>query len=219
MKRQDWMTDAVYAWDLLEEQSRLRTLKRKQLSGNRALILVKAQDPLTIPDGKPGPEYTERLEEALAIKASLEAKGMKPRFLCVGGVHDESGVSLAEAGRAWLLAHGVDDFDIETQEVIFSGNDEDRIAAIRFDELGDRYRELHVVLSAGQFERCRMYFIYAGWQPTMHPITFVDDDPRHHTTRELWGPWAIPAFAEGPARIEAETEKIRQKHLAAANNS
>ena len=50
----------------------------------------------------------------------------------------------------------------------------------------------------------------------MHPVIYLDDDPNHSSVFELWGGWAVPAFAEGPDAIAKATEEIRNKHLEGA---
>lgn len=210
--RQDWMDDQTFEWACKEKQARLNSLERRQLGGKKALITIKAQHPLR-PDGTPGPEYAQRLEKALEVKVALEARGLTVDFITVGGVHKgHRTVSLAEAGKKWLMAHGVDGTSINDYPMIFSGNDEDLVSAQQF--AGDTdYAELHCVLSAGQWERARLFYISCGWQPTMHPITFLEADPNHSTVCELWGRFGVPAFAEGPEAVLEATRKTRQKHL------
>lgn len=211
--RQEWMSDEVYDWAVLEEEARLRTLVCSELGGKKALVAIKAQHPLNA-DGTPGPEYAQRLEEAMAVKSRLEARGLTVVFMTFGGIHEgHKTISLAEAGRQWLIEHEVSEEAIVTRPVAFSGNDEDRMAAEYFNQ---EFSELHVVLSAGQWERTRLYFIFMGLQPTMHPITFLDAKPNHSTVCELWGAWAVPAFAKGPDAIAEATDKIRKKHIEAA---
>ncbi len=213
--RQDWMSDEVYSWAIKEEESRLNTLERIEMGGKKALVAIKAQHPLNS-DGMPGPEYAQRLEEAMVVKTRLEAQGLKVVFMTFGGIHEgHKTVSLAEAGKQWLVEHGVSEEDIVTRPVAFSGNDEDRMAAEFFAQ-DMEFSQLHIVLSAGQWERARLYFVFMGWQPTMHPITFLDAKPNHSTVCELWGSWAVPAFAKGPEAIAEVTDQIRKKHIEAA---
>lgn len=212
VKRQDWMDDKVFEWACKEKQARLNSLERRQFGGKKALITIKAQHPLRS-DGTPGPEYAQRLEKALEVKANLEAKGLAVDFITVGGVHGgHRTVSLAEAGKKWLIAHGVGEASIKEYPMILSGNDEDLVSARQFASDTD-YAELHCVLSAGQWERARLFYISCGWQPTMHPITFLEADPNHSTVCELWGWFGVPAFAEGPDVVLEVTMKTRQKHL------
>lgn len=213
--RQDWMSDAVYNWAKLEEEARINTLARLEKGGKKALVAIKAQHPLR-PDGMPGHEYAMRLEEALFLKNRLEAQGLTVTFMTFGGVHEgHKTVSLAEAGKQWLMKCGIPEEAIVTRPVAFSGNDEDRMAAEYFAE-DEEFSQLHVVLSAGQWERARLYFIFMGWQPKMHPVTFLDAKPNHSTVCELWGAWAVPAFAKGPEAIAEVTDQIRKKHIEAA---
>ena len=214
--RQDWMTDEVYAWAVLEEQARIKTLNRLERGGKNAIVAIKAQHPLNA-DGTPGPEYEQRLEKALDVGYQLQAKGLTVYYMTFGGVHEgHKTISLANAGHKWLIKHGVDQKRIRMLPVVFSGNDEDRLAAEMFTEGGEQFSELHVVMSAGQWERSRLYFIFCGWQPTFHAITFLDAKPNHSTVCELWGSWAVPGFAKGPDEIARITDEIRKKHLEAA---
>ena len=214
--RQDWMTDEVYAWAVLEEQARINTLDRLERGGKNAIVAIKAQHPLNA-DGTPGPEYEQRLEKALDVGYQLQAKGLTVYYMTFGGVHEgHKTISLANSGHKWLIKHGVDQKRIHMLPVVFSGNDEDRLAAEMFTEGGEQFSELHVVMSAGQWERSRLYFIFCGWQPTFHAITFLDAKPNHSTVCELWGSWAVPGFAKGPDEIARITDEIRKKHLEAA---
>ena len=214
--RQDWMTEEVYQWAVLEEQARINTLSRLRRGGKEAIVAIKAQHPLNS-DGTPGPEYEQRLQKALAVGHELEAKGLKVSYITFGGVHEgHKTISLANAGQKWLIDHGVESGMIHMMPVVFSGNDEDRMAAEMFSEGGEKFSVLHVVMSAGQWERSRLYFIFCGWQPTFHAITFLDAKPNHSTVCELWGPWAVPGFAKGKDEIARITGEIRKKHLEAA---
>ena len=216
VQRQDWMSDEVFDWAQREEKARLNSLERLNAGGWKTLIAIKAQHPLN-PDGTPGPEYTQRLEEALRVAHDCEMRGLGVEFMVFGGIHEGcKTTTLATAGGNWLIAHGVDKFSITAQPTVFSGNDEDRMTAEYFNSDVD-FSELHVILSAGQWERSRLYFYTMGWQPFLHPIVFLDAKPNHSTVCELWGAWAVPAFAKGPAAIEAATEEIRQKHKAEAS--
>ncbi len=214
--RQDWMTDEVYQWAVLEEQARINTLNRLQRNGKNAIVAVKAQHPLNA-DGTPGPEYEQRLQKGLSVGLELEAKGMTVYYMTFGGVHEgHKTISLAAAGAKWLNQHGINNEMVHMLPVVFSGNDEDRMAAELFTESGDSFSQLHVIMSAGQWERSRLYFIFCGWQPTFHAITFLDAKPNHSTVCELWGAWAVPGFAKGPAEIARITDEIRKKHIEAA---
>ena len=85
--RQDWMTEEVYQWAVLEEQARINTLSRLRRGGKEAIVAIKAQHPLNS-DGTPGPEYEQRLQKALAVGHELEAKGLKVSYITFGGVHE-----------------------------------------------------------------------------------------------------------------------------------
>lgn len=215
-ERQSWMTDEVYDWFCKEDAARRRTLQRMASESKRVLVTVKAQHPLN-PDGTPGKEYMMRLNEALRLKAELEAKGLEAEFVTVGGKHEGSNVTLAEAGAKYLIAHGVREEAITQFRVIFSGNDEDRIVAEKFAH-GD-YCQLHVVLSAGQWDRARLYYIFMGWQPEMHPVVFLEERPNHSMVCELWGGWGVPAFAKGVQAIQAATEEIARRHIEEAERA
>lgn len=217
VERQAWMTDEVYEWACLEEKARQNTFARLMKQGRKALIAIKAQHPLNS-DGTPGPEYEQRLEKALRVKRELEEDGLEVDFMTFGGVHSgHETITLADAGADWLMEHGVGADAIQRCPVVYSGNDEDRMAAEKF-AADENYSQLHVVMSAGQWERARLYYMFCGWQPTNHAITFLDDRPNHSTVCELWGGWAVPAFAKGVEEIRRTTEEIRQRHLNEAHN-
>lgn len=215
LQRQDWMNNEVYEWYLQEEKARLNSLKRWQSGGKRALVLIKAQHPLTS-DGKPNKEYTMRLNEALKIKSGLENEGIAVTFMTVGGIHaGNENFTLAEAGANYLASHGVDKNAILQRRSVYSGNDEDRLAAEEFER--GNYARLYVCLSAGQWERARLYFMFMGWQPELRPVTMLEERPNHSMVCELWGAWGVPAFAKGTEAIRQATEQIVRKHLDEAN--
>lgn len=211
MKKQDWMSEEIYKWAILEEESRVRTLARRQEGEQKALIAIKAQHPLNA-NGTPGPEYEARLRKALKVKEDLEKDGFKVDFITFGGVHEgHKTVSLAEAGAKWLRGYGVDATTIEESPAVFSGNDEDRLAAKKFEQ--GTYSQLHVVLSAGQWDRARLYFMLVGWQPEFHPVTFLDAAPNHSMVYELWGERGVPSFAKGPEEVARTTGLTTIDHL------
>lgn len=213
--RQPWMSDNVYAWYVQEEEARCNSQRRLALGYNRALIAVKAQHPLN-PDGTPGLEYEERLAKALDLAQKLEAHNhMQVTLMTFGGVHDGCATtSLAESGANWLKDHGIDGRSIIINSTVYSGNDEDDLAAQEFAN-DPTYRELHIVLSAGQYERTRLYFISAGYQPFLHPVVYLDAKPHHSTVCEVWGTWpgSINDFKEGGlTKVQEAAKAIRQRH-------
>lgn len=215
LQRQDWMSNEVYEWYRLEEQARQNSLKYLQNGTKSALIAIKGQHPLNA-DGTPGKEYAMRLDEALKIKAELDSQGMTAIFMTFGGVHTgNNSVSLAEAGADYLAEHGVPEYDIIQRRSVFSGNDEDRLAAEQFKR--GEFARLYVCLSAGQWERTRLYYIYMGLQPELRPITCLEERPHHSMVCELWGAWGVPSFAEGAEAIRQATEQIVRRHLDEAN--
>lgn len=212
---QDWMDDKVHAWAQQEEEARCNSALRLAISFNQALIAIKAQHPLH-PDGTPGPEYQARLEAALQLKHDLETKhGTKVTMMTFGDVHEGcESTTLAKAGADWLIDRGVAPDSIIMHRKVYSGNDEDDLAAQEFAN-NSAYRELHVVLSAGQWERTRLYFIAMGWQPFLHPIVYLDAQPHHSSVCEIWGTWrgSINGFKQnGLEGVREEAEAIRQRH-------
>lgn len=219
INRQSWMNDQQYAWAQQEEISRVNTLRRLHDGEGKILIAIKAQHPLN-PDGTPGPEYTARLEKALDLMDSLISTGKYPiKFMTFGGVHEgHATMTLAEAGANWLKSRGIPEGDIIIHKQIFSGNDEDDLAAQEFANNLD-YSELHVVMSAGQYDRSRFYFIFTGWQPFLHPIFYLDGVPNHSSLCEFSGTYSSSArmlVENGLENVAHSAEETRQRHLAEA---
>ena len=217
--RQPWMTDNDYAWAQQEELARVNSLRRLEYdvsTGEWALIAVKAQHPLN-PDGTPGPEYIARLNAALEFANDLLDRMVSFTFMVFGGIHaGHETVTLAEAGATWLQHNGIDPEDIIVRPDVYSGNDEDDLAAQEFAQ-NLKYSELHVFMSAGQFDRPRFYFISTGWQPFLHPIIYLDGRPNHSSLCEFAGTYASSArslVAGGLEKIQEATEEVRRRHAA-----
>lgn len=219
INRQPWMNDQQYAWAQQEEISRVNTIRRLHDGEGKVLIAIKAQHPLN-PDGTPGPEYTARLNKALELAYSLMDNGsFDIVFMTFGGIHEGCAtVSLADAGASWLIANDIDRDSIIVHDQIFSGNDEDDIAAQEFANDAD-YSELHVVMSAGQYDRSRFYFMSTGWQPFLHPIVYLDGVPHQSSLCEFSGTYSSSArmlVENGLEKTAQSAEEIRQRHLAEA---
>lgn len=218
IKRQDWMTDDLYRWALQEEEARCNSLLRQALGLNKALVCIKAQDPLC-EDGTPNAEYTARLREALRVKADLESRNFHVTLMTFGGIHEgNTKVALAGAGTTWLTEHGVSPSTIITDPTAFSGFDEDEFG-IREFERDLNYAEHHIICSSGQVPRTYLFCVAKGYQPTLHPITHRDTKPRHSMVCEVWGTWAgsLNTFRSGtPESMIAAAKAIRQRHLEAA---
>ncbi len=210
--KQDWMDDATHRMAVLEEIAREQTLDRQLMMGGKALVAIKSQHPL-IGNGYPGVEFELRLQQALHVAAELLDDGLETTFLVFGGEHagnDE--VTLADAGAAWLMEHGVASEEIQ-KIVVYAGNDEDTFAADIFQ--GDLdYETLHVVCSVGQIPRCWLNYSLMGWQPILHPVTCLGVKPHQSMVCELKGDWGVPAyFAEDTtAVVQAATKSIRKRH-------
>lgn len=211
LARQDWMSDGVYELYVGEELARKNTLEAQQSGRTGALIAIKAQHPLTA-EGEPGAEYTARLKKALEVREQLQVRGMGVHLMTFGGVHEGCDhETLARAGWCWLVAHGCDVGEVLMRPKVFGGNDEDRLAVEQF-RAEPIYAELHVVLSLGQIHRSVAYYNHLGLQPTFHPVTFVAQRPHHSSTCEMFGPWGLPAFAQGPEELARRTAEIARKH-------
>ena len=213
VKRQPWMTDTDYAWAQREEISRVNTAKRYYGDGQEALIAIKAQDPLN-PDGTPGLEYTERLTTAANLIDILVEMGINYTVMTFGGVHAGSDVTLAESGAKWLEENGVPPECIIVNDKVYSGNDEDDLAIQEFAN-NPKYNQLHIFLSAGQYDRTRFYCISTGWQPFLQPIVFFDAPPRHSSLCEFSGKYGSSAYSmvnNGLEKIHEATLAARKRH-------
>lgn len=212
--RQPWMTETDFTRRTQEVEARMRTKARQEQGGNKAIILTKAQHPLS-PDGAPGPEYSLRLEKTLEVAKRLWKYGMEVRFITVGAIHaGNAEVTLAQAGKNWLVAHGVGEDCITMYDQAKAGNDEDAFAVEMVRSIEDA-TELHVVCSAGQYTRCLLSCLINGWQPQMHPITYLDADPAQSIINDLRWPGGVPAFFKEEAdAVQKATEETRARHEA-----
>lgn len=212
--RQDWMTDRIYELVCMEAQARANTLQQKECGRpKKALVAIKAQHPLNS-DGSPGVEYERRLKKALEVAYMLQNQGFFVHFATFGGIHvGNDSVTLAEAGRDFLKAHDkvLRDSQIHVFPEAMSGNDEDRLATECLEK--GEYNELHVVMSDGQYPRARLSFITLGLYPEFHPVVMLDETPHHSFVCELYGHWAVPAFAKSTEEVQRATGEIAQKHL------
>lgn len=219
INRQPWMNDQQYAWAQQEEISRVNTLRRLHDGEGKVLIAIKAQHPLN-PDGTPGPEYEARLNKALELMFTHPYyPGAEFKFMTFGGIHEgHATMTLAEAGANWLKNNGISEDDIIICDKVFSGNDEDDLAAQEFANDFD-YSELHVVMSAGQYDRSRFYFISTGWQPFLHPIVYLNSVPNHSSLCEFSGTYGSSArmlVENGLENAIHSAEETRRRHLAEA---
>lgn len=180
-------------------------------------------------NGTPGPEYTERLTKAFLLYEQFEL-GMTVDIVVSGGIHDGClDKTLAQAGKDYLMTCGVPEERIIMHETLMSGNDEDFQAADVF-AADKAYVGLHVVCSIGQVPRCWLAYITKGWQPMIHPVTYLgSDNDKHlydtHRRPIVRKPWqsmvcelrlrkfgVAPFFAEEANAVEKATELTRQQH-------
>lgn len=215
LPRQEWMDDTIYEWYIQEEVARRFTAERAALGSNHILIAVKAQHPLDA-EGNLGAEYEKRMQEALNVEQEYDLfRGDQVTFMTFGGIHaGNDRITLAEAGKKFLERwKDSEKSNILTRPQVFSGNDEDRLAVEEF--LSDpSYKELHIVCSVGQVLRAYLSCAALGVIPHIHTVSLVNERPHQSLVCELWGAWGVPSFARGLDVVEAETEKIRQRHLA-----
>lgn len=229
--QEKWMNAELYGIVLDEEWSRLRTLLRREDGGRIAIVHVKAQHMLYA-DGTPGPEYETRLAEALHVGKELVARGMKVIYVTSGAVHAGCDtVTLAEAGRRWLVDRGVDPEEITMHTTLKNGNDEDYQVA-EMVETDREISEIHVICSNGQMMRSMLCFMSKGWTPFFHPVTYLglnssefdaDDSgsawtmdalrPHQSVIAELQGKgFGVSPFFEGSDAIRAAEQAAIQRH-------
>ena len=222
---QEWMTPAQFCWAVIQNEAvtyskMLRDLRRRN-KADKALILVKAQHPLT-PEGEPNDEYRLRLDKALEVAEKLRESALKPVFLVVGAAHAGHEKTLASAGEEYLRSRleasgdGADTKIIQ-QATIYSGNEEDWFACDTFldDSLYDR---LVIVGTTGQYMRSYMCCLLKSVIPQFELVNkwvVGHQDP----ILELSGPWSVGGyFTKGPMEAFRQADEIARRHTEEASS-
>ncbi len=150
---------------------------------NKVLIEVAAQHPLV--DGlKPQIEFELRLKKALQIYEKEKKNGNKPIIYVPGSLHSikvngewqTDKIPLSEAGRNFLVEHGIPEESIRSEESnrkykkdgVYNSGDECLVAAeIAKDEDIDR---IISIVSPVQTYRKALFYLEYGFEPEMYGI-------------------------------------------------
>ena len=157
----------------------MKEMDRRLSSGKGLLIEVAAQHPLDADGITPGPDFRMRLDEAIRIYNDPVLNGEGVKIYVPGSRHKAYGVAdqiaLAEAGRRYLLEHGVREEDIFAEESntryklegVYNSSDESYVACRLFDN--GNFRKLYCICAPHQVTRKAMSCIRCGFIP--HFIT------------------------------------------------
>lgn len=157
----------------------LKNTKGK-INNDGILIEIAAQHPLV--DGiTPNTEFTKRLLLGIDIYFKYKELNQTVKIYVPGSIHNDDKISLSEAGKNFLLKHGVKDEDIFSVEMnlkykrnegVYNSSDECYVASKLFNDLN--YKELHSVCSSAQLMRKALSYIEFGVYPFMHSVTCYD---------------------------------------------
>lgn len=194
-----------------EEIARLNTLALEaDESRDGSLILVCAQHPLTS-DGKPGKAFTARLDEAILRYNMMKNKGQRVTLRVPGAVHFGDKVSLAEAGKKYLIENGVPEEDISADGTEKNGTDEVAFAYNIFEQAG--HKQLHICCDENQVPRNKMACIeMLGIWPYFHTAT-VPEETSHALGFEIGNPKGALRFLREDGGVAVDNA-AKKKHLA-----
>ena len=144
------------------------------------LIEVAAQHPLTS-DGKPNNEFSARLDRAIELYFHQCNNGQSVKVYVPGSLHKYEGVvdkiSLSDAGKQYLIEHGVNKSDIygedaniefKGEEGVYNSSDECYVASRLFQKLS--YGKLASFCSPAQLMRKALSYIQFGLIPDMYSV-------------------------------------------------
>jgi len=192
-----------------EELARINTLAMEDdPERNGSLILVCAKHPLI--DGfRPGRAFSARLDEAILRYKMMKEEGQNALIRVPGSVHFGDKISLAEAGRNYLLEHGIPDDDISADGVEENGTDEITCAFSFFHQGG--YKQFHICCGENQVFRNKMACMELhGILPYFHTCTTLDDMP-HRIGFELGNPNGALRFLRVDAGVSID-ETAKKRH-------
>lgn len=149
-------------------KAKVNTLEDKNDSEKEGcLIEIAAQHPLK-PNGVPGAEFAKRLDRGIELFNDLKDK--EPVYIYVpGSIHDDSGVSLSDAGKKYLIEHGV------PEQYIFGNDEQEQIMKQdgvynSFEECyvsyqlykANNFNKIYSICSPYQMNRKILFYMYLG---------------------------------------------------------
>ena len=172
-------------WFDIFEKAKINTLKDKNNKG--VIIEIAAQHPLK-PDGSPGEEFAKRLDRGIELFNQLKDKE-EVHIYVPGSCHDESGISLSDAGRLYLVKRGI------PTHLIFGSQDQERIMAQEgvynsFEECyvcyklykENNFRKIYTVCSPYQLNRKTLFYMFLGVLAEIIPV--YADEMWHNPIKE-----------------------------------
>ena len=193
-----------------EEAARLNTLAMEQ-DPNRdgALLLVCAQHPL-MPDGRPGKAFTARLDEAIMRYSMMKRQGQRVTIRVPGAVHFGDKISLAEAGRRYLIENGIPEEDISADGTEENGTDEVTFAYNIFEQA--QHKQFHICCGENQVPRNKMACIeLLGFWPYFHTATVPEETP-HALGFEIGNPKGALRFLRVDSGVAVD-DAAKKKHI------
>lgn len=193
-----------------EEAARINSLAMESdPSRSGSLILVCAQHPLT-QDGKPGKAFSARLDEAIMRYEMMKKKGESVIIRVPGAVHFGDSRSLAEAGKEYLMEHGIPEEDISADGTEGNGTDEVTFAYNIFEQAC--CRQFHICCGENQVFRNKMACMeLLGFLPYFHTTTVLEEMP-HRIGYEIGNPKGGLRFLRVDQGVSVDNS-IKKQHI------
>ena len=185
----------------IDKRETAKRFMQKRIKLNKILIEVAAQHPLNLGEF-PNEEFQKRLD--VAIQLCKENGEEKVWFYVPGSRHKYNGaedkISLSEAGKNYLVEHGIDENHIYADDTnikykgeqgVYNSADESYVASCIFKD--DDFGRMICVCSPYQTMRKSFYYLEFGLIPECHgvPCKNMFHDPiseyfgsLHHTVLE-----------------------------------
>lgn len=198
-------------WQELYKEAKDNMHSAKGNSG--VLIEVAAQHPLI--DGEnPNEEFEKRLLLAIQLYNEYKAKGEDVHLYVPGSIHMDNGVvdkvSLSEAGKRFLIEHGVSEKDVFAEDMnnkykgeagVYNSTDECYVASKIFKDMN--FGKIHCVCSSGQMMRKMLSYIRFGYVPYMHTVSC--DKMYHDYIDEIFK--YIPILLEDEDALQGKSDE------------
>ena len=193
----------------------LSAMEKAKQSGRGILIEVAAQHPLK--DGRyPNEEFQARLDLGVKLYKEL-AETEDVKLYVPGSRHQKDGkadlISLAEAGKNYLIAQGISKENIFADEAnveimgkkgVYNSTDECYVACKLFEK--HNFKELHSVCSPNQMMRKMLCYISFGFFPCIH--TASCDYMYHNPINEIFE--CIPNVLANNQKAEDVVKETRR---------
>ena len=197
-----------------EEAARQNTIELENDPNREGItMLVCAQHPLV--DGKPGPIFKARLDEAVDRYFSAARKGEKVVIRVPGAVHAGDEISLAESGRRYLVEQGVPEDIISADGLEENGTDEITFAYNLFEQT--QSKQLHICCSENQVPRNKLACIsLLEILPYFHTATTHEIPATQQLGFEFANPKGALRFLREDRGVAVDAA-ARKKHITGEN--